>query len=159
MSGEHSALSPIARCLRPPPPDAGVVVGGIYRYGDGVRADFLAPHEYQGHPGIVHGGVSAMLLDEVMGYAVVANQATHAITQRLRITYISPVPTGENHYLQAQLESFEGDFGVVLGNIFNQEGELLVTATGLFRLENDIAANFALRDSQTGIQPTPESRD
>ena len=34
---------------------------------DEVTADYVAPEEYQGYPGILHGGVTATILDEAVG--------------------------------------------------------------------------------------------
>ena len=145
MSVHFQALNPIAHCLLEAPAGRDVVSEGIYRDGDGVRVRFLVPDEYAGHPGIVHGGVTAMLLDEVMGYAVVARKSSHAITQRLRITYIAPIPTNVVHVLEARLDSCEGINGVVTAQVCSPAGEVLVAASGVFRFERDVITNFVPR--------------
>ena len=40
------------------------------RDGRGVRTEFIPGKQYQGWPGIVHGGIIGCLLDEAVGYAV-----------------------------------------------------------------------------------------
>lgn len=143
MYDHRGHLNPIARCLRPAPVGSNAVTDCIYHHEDGVSADLYVPQEYQGHPGVAHGGICAMLLDEIMAYAVVVQGATYVVTQRLRITYAAPVLTGEIHLLTARVESFGDQIGVVSGNIFNRTGDILVAATGTFRFKGNIAQPFS----------------
>jgi uncharacterized protein (TIGR00369 family) len=56
-----------------------------------IRGHFRIPHDYQGGAGFVHGGIVATLLDEVM--AKVSRFAQdHAVTAKLDVTYVRPVP-------------------------------------------------------------------
>jgi hypothetical protein len=57
---------------------------------------------YEGPPTYAHGGISAMLLDQIMGYAAAA--AGHpGVTGRLEVRYRSTVPLGHELRLQARL--------------------------------------------------------
>jgi hypothetical protein len=57
---------------------------------------------YEGPPTYAHGGISAMLLDQIMGYAAAA--AGHpGVTGRLEVRYRSTVPLGVELRLQARL--------------------------------------------------------
>lgn len=60
-----------------------------------VRAEFTVPNEYQGYPGVVHGGIIAAILDEVAGRAVLIGGSDEDLmaTLRLTIRYRRPTPT------------------------------------------------------------------
>ena len=82
---------------------------------------FSARHEHQSYPGITHGGISAALLDEVIGRAIMAfyDETTFGITIDLRLRYHKPVP------LNVELKSI-GRITKDKGRIFEGSGELLL---------------------------------
>ncbi len=61
-----------------------------------VWVKFVVPDEYQGYPGVVHGGIVAAILDEVSGRAVLINGSDEDLMATLKITirYRRPTPTG-----------------------------------------------------------------
>jgi acyl-coenzyme A thioesterase PaaI-like protein len=60
-----------------------------------VRTDFAVPDDYQGYPGVVHGGIVAAILDETAGRAVMLGGKDDNLfaTLRLTIRYRHPTPT------------------------------------------------------------------
>ncbi|MDJ0767155.1 MAG: PaaI family thioesterase [Ilumatobacter sp.] len=71
---------------------------------------------YEGPFTFAHGGVSAMLLDQIMGYAAAA--ADHpGVTGRLEVRYRSTVPLGEPLRLEARLIDVLGVRAAVRGSI------------------------------------------
>ena len=59
-----------------------------------VQATFTVPDAYQSYPGIVHGGVTAAMLDETAGRALMADgEGRFFMTLKLEIKYRCPVPT------------------------------------------------------------------
>jgi uncharacterized protein (TIGR00369 family) len=60
-----------------------------------VRADFTVPDDYQGYPGVVHGGIVSAILDEVAGRAVMADEGDDRLMATLRLTvrFRRPTPT------------------------------------------------------------------
>lgn len=60
-----------------------------------VWVKFVVPDEYQGYPGVVHGGIVAAILDEVSGRAVLINGSDEDLMATLKITirYRRPTPT------------------------------------------------------------------
>jgi acyl-coenzyme A thioesterase PaaI-like protein len=85
---------------------------------------------YEGPPGYAHGGVSAMLLDELFGLAVAA--AGHAsVTRSLRVDYRGPVPLQVPIDVHcAFVESGEG--GLLTRGTISVDGQVLVRGEGLF---------------------------
>ena len=76
----------------------GMHLDDIRREGDEVRATLHPRPEYQGYPGVLHGGLSATALDEVMGYSAIllagiwAATATMELRYRAQVPYDAPLP-------------------------------------------------------------------
>lgn len=68
----------------------------VQHAGDGRTsyAEVVLGAAYEGPPGMVHGGVSALLLDQVMGETASANNSRIAMTGTLTLRYRHPLPLG-----------------------------------------------------------------
>jgi acyl-coenzyme A thioesterase PaaI-like protein len=86
----------------------------------------------EGPPGLVHGGVSALLLDQLLGEAAAVGGGP-GMTGRLSVQYRRPTPLGRL-VLEGWLESADGRKSVVRGQIRTVDGEVTVEAEGLFVL-------------------------
>lgn len=81
-----------------------------------IRGKFRLGAEYQGGTGFVHGGIIAMLLDEVM--AKVSRFAKdHAVTAEMTVEYRKPVPVDE----EIVVEGWEVERDA---RVRNREGEI-----------------------------------
>jgi len=61
-----------------------------------VRAEFAVPEQFNGYPGIVHGGIVATILDETSGRALLARGhdiKNLFVTLKMEIRYRQPTPT------------------------------------------------------------------
>ena len=60
-----------------------------------VRAEFILHENYQGYPGVAHGGIVATILDEVAGRAVLLDGGPEnlMVTLTLKVRYRRPTPT------------------------------------------------------------------
>ena len=60
-----------------------------------VEATVTIPEQFNGYPGIAHGGIVAAILDETSGRAVMldGNFKNLFVTLRLNVTYRRPTPT------------------------------------------------------------------
>ena len=60
-----------------------------------VTVEYIVPEQFQGYPGVVHGGVVAAILDEVTGRTQMGGDPPRFMfTARLDIRYRKNVPTG-----------------------------------------------------------------
>jgi acyl-coenzyme A thioesterase PaaI-like protein len=86
--------------------------------------------QYQGPPGNVHGGISALLLDDSLG---VANFSAGApgMTAQLSLRYRRPTPLFEPLTITARQVSVDGRKIRTVGSI-SARGEVCVEAEGLF---------------------------
>ena len=65
----------------------------FYRSPDGVLAPFTPEQRHEGYTGVVHGGIVTTVLDEVMAWALYA-QEIWAVTGDLKVRFRRPVAVG-----------------------------------------------------------------
>ncbi|MFL1595098.1 PaaI family thioesterase [Rhodococcus ruber] len=86
---------------------------------------------YQGPPGCVHGGVSALILDHVLGVAN-AWGGKSGMTAKLETNYHRPTPLFEPLVVTGRLVSVDGRKIRTVGSITTADGQLCVSVEGLF---------------------------
>jgi uncharacterized protein (TIGR00369 family) len=89
------------------------------------------PDRFDGHPGYLHGGIIATLLDEAMSKAVRACGLT-AMTGRIEIDYLRPVPSGAQLRMEGRIVRSEGRKHWTEARILNARGTALAQAKGIF---------------------------
>jgi uncharacterized protein (TIGR00369 family) len=109
----------------------------------GLRLDFLLAENhsvvclteitdnFEGHPGYLHGGIIATLIDEAMSKAVRARGFT-AMTRHMEVDYLRPVPSGKPLRLEGRVTHNEGRKHWAEAKILNAEGTILAHGKGLF---------------------------
>lgn len=85
---------------------------------------------FNGPPGSVHGGVTALVFDEVLGCTALANGAG-GYTGTLRIRYLKPIPIGAPVRLEGRMGEVEGRKASALGRMWVGD-ELCAEAEGVF---------------------------
>ena len=107
--------------------------------GGETRATYLAPAHLGGAPGVVHGGIQATLLDELLGVAVqeyhVAGGAPDAdhVTVDFSLSYRAPVPTGATIRMSARVVRVDGRDTWAEGEIIDAEDAVLTRAEARWR--------------------------
>ena len=102
----------------------------IQRDADGrVYTDFHLGAAYEGPPGHVHGGVSALVLDHVLG-EVAANDENPRFTGTITLRYLRPTRLGELH-AEAKITRIDGFKAYAAGYLVDGEG-ITVEAEGIF---------------------------
>jgi acyl-coenzyme A thioesterase PaaI-like protein len=88
---------------------------------------------YEGPPGCVHGGVSAMVLDHLMGETASAGHTRLTVTGTLTLRYVQPLPLGPVR-MAARITEEAGRKVVVTASIEvdTPDASPAVEATGLF---------------------------
>jgi len=89
-----------------------------------VQADLTVPDEYQGYPGVVHGGIVAAVLAEVSGRAVMMGGSDENLMATLRLTvhYRRPPPTETPLTAVGWVEHMSGIGARVAGEIRLPDG-------------------------------------
>ncbi len=145
VSGVGSALAP--------PLDVRVVDGG-------VEAETSFGLAYEGPPGYLHGGMSGLVMDQVLGAATI-RAGLWGMTARLELDYRGPVPLHTPVVLRAGVTGAEGRKSVVTGSIAlaAEPDRPLVEARGVFVVprQDKLADYFATVTDASG-RPTRPSR-
>jgi len=70
----------------------GLHLADIRRIGDEVRATLHPRPEFQSYPGVLHGGLTATALDELMAYASIMLTGIWGATATMEVRYRARVP-------------------------------------------------------------------
>jgi uncharacterized protein (TIGR00369 family) len=109
----------------------------------GLRLEFLlAPDgtvvcpatisdSFEGHPGYLHGGIIATLLDETMSKSVRARGLT-AMTRHMEVDFRRPVPSRAPIRMEGRVVRSEGRKHWVEAHILDSDGKALAHSKGLF---------------------------
>ncbi|MCA9995784.1 MAG: PaaI family thioesterase [Anaerolineales bacterium] len=90
-----------------------------------VYADYTVPDAFQGYPGVVHGGVVAAMLDEVVArVAMIADHHHFMMSVKLEVKYRHPVPTEVPLHIVGRIERLRGRLGKAVGEIYLPDGQL-----------------------------------
>ena len=100
--------------------------------------EYTAQEQFQGYHGILHGGITASLLDEIMIKAVYALDVV-AVTAEMTVRYKKPVKTGDRLTLTGKVLAKRGRFFSTSGEARRADGELVATATGKYLV---VSADF-----------------
>jgi uncharacterized protein (TIGR00369 family) len=92
---------------------------------------FKLPRRYWGPPKHAHGGIIATILDEAMG-KVNKLRNVIALTSRIEIQYLKPVPLGKALVTEGWEQSVRGRRHVNVGEIRDGAGEVLARGRGVF---------------------------
>ena len=93
-------------------------------------SEFTLNSAYEGPPGLVHGGVCALVLDHVLGEAASAGLTKPLFTGTLTVRFVRGTPLGRL-CADAAVERTEGVKSFVSGHLSDGEG-ITVEAEGIF---------------------------
>ncbi len=97
-----------------------------------VNAEITIPEQYQGYPGVVHGGIVAAMLDEITARAHMNGDPPRFMyTARLELRYRKNVPVGQPLRLVGRAGPARQRTAVATGSIYGPQGELLAEAEAL----------------------------
>ena len=108
---------------------------GLYMsfYDDGkdmVESHYRVSKSFEGYPGIVHGGVQAAILDEIIGrVSLIEDFHAFMMSVRLDVKYRHPVPVGELLHVVAKREHLRGRYAQAVGMIYLADGKLATEAS------------------------------
>jgi acyl-coenzyme A thioesterase PaaI-like protein len=98
-----------------------------------VVAEYTLPENYQGYPGVAHGGIVAAMLDEVAGRSLMGDISAprFMFTARLNVTYRKNVPVGQPLRLVGKTGEIRGRSAMAKSTIYDQAGNILAEADAL----------------------------
>ena len=100
--------------------------------GDRSHIEFTVKTEHAGHPGLMHGGITCVLFDEVM-YHSIARKGIVAVIARMEVDFRRPALVGDLLICEAEMVKQEGRKIFVEATIVNGRTQVLIAeAKGLF---------------------------
>jgi uncharacterized protein (TIGR00369 family) len=100
---------------------------------DALCARFIGQEHHQGYPGRMHGGIIAALLDETIGRAVLARDASATIAPReLRVRYRQPAPLGVELVATGRPAAADGDGRAGVAELRLADGAVAVEASARY---------------------------
>lgn len=106
----------------------------FFETGENELVALFTPDEsHQSFPHRVHGGISASILDELIGRCIqIGNHSDWAVTVELNIKYHKPVPYGKQLKAIARIDRNTRLLAEGSGEILTPEGEIAVSAKGKY---------------------------
>jgi acyl-coenzyme A thioesterase PaaI-like protein len=103
-------------------------------HGHEVRARVTLDRSYESYPGMIHGGIIALILDEVTGRAALWRARTFVITLGIRLRYAAIMQPEVGYVARAEVEAAGPDDQLRVGGVLEEAatGRLIATATGTF---------------------------
>ena len=99
-----------------------------------VTVQTVVPDRFQGYPGIVHGGIVASLVDEVLVRVHMGSDPSNPrfmYTAKLTVHYRKPVPTEKTIEIIGRARKSKRSAATSVASILGPDGELLVEAEAL----------------------------
>lgn len=111
-------------------------------------AVFKPVSEHQSYPDVTHGGISAAILDEVIGRAIMmtTDSDTFGVTVELMVRYKKPVPLDSELKVVGRITRDRGRLFEGTGELYLPNGEIAVEAEGKYmkrRLEQITDQGFS----------------
>lgn len=103
------------------------------REGDSVVAEFVPSPEHGGYGRVVHGGVTATLVDEAFGWTIYGLLGKLGMTTDMKIAFHAPLLCGEKLLVRGSVEQKDERQAVLRAEVLDHEGELAAEATGTMR--------------------------
>ncbi len=94
--------------------------------------------EYRGFHGILHGGIVAAALDEVMGWTAILLEGTMAVTAKLELRYRNPAPAEGTYRLEGEILERRGR-RLVIGARCTRDAVEIAEAEGVFLATERVA--------------------
>ncbi|KPI45925.1 uncharacterized protein AB675_531 [Cyphellophora attinorum] len=98
----------------------------------------LARPGLDGHPHVIHGGMSCAILDEMMGLCImlhhqhISGPRDSLFTANLNVSYKAPVPTPSDVLVKAWLVARQGRKWYSIGQITDRDGNVLAEGKGIW---------------------------
>jgi uncharacterized protein (TIGR00369 family) len=95
-----------------------------------VYSEYIVSENYQSYPGIVHGGIVAAMLDEVVGRVAMCDREVtddhhhFMMSVKLEVKYRHPVPTNTPLKIIGRVVKLRGRLGQAVGEVVLPDGTI-----------------------------------
>jgi acyl-coenzyme A thioesterase PaaI-like protein len=128
----------------------GLQIGGFESTGGIVSARFTPRADYCGFEDVLHGGIIATALDEMLGWTAILLENVMVVTAKLELRYTEPAPVAATYRLTGALEERRGKRLLLRGECRTVPGKLVASASGLFLVVSESLRFSPLQPEPTG---------
>lgn len=118
----------------------------------GCLARGKVPDHYCGFDGIVHGGITTTLLDEVSAWTMAVQLGRPGLTVELAARYHAPVPTECELLLEGTLLDHDEKTAFIRSTVSSLEGTLLAEAESTWRLSTPSRCSKMMGVSESALE-------
>ena len=121
-----------------------------------VEANWMVSEQFQGFPGIAHGGILASVLDEAATRTVLGANGSRRIvvTASLEVRYRKPVPLNTLLKVIGELTEDKGEIIHATSRIENEQGQVLANARALLmEAPTELAGKLELDSENWKVYP------
>ncbi len=97
----------------------------FYLSENGCYTKCSIPDYFCGIDGVVHGGMIALLLDEISQWTMIARMGKMGLTREITVRYLKPVPTNIEIVVEAKIETQDEKNIVLHSTVRSKDNELL----------------------------------
>ena len=118
----------------------GLHIDGFAEQGGDITARFTARPDLQGVIGLLHGGIAATALDEILVWAGIIQEKVLTVTAKLDLRYRRPVGNLDGPVeLRARVDERRGRRLSMSGELDAGDGKVAVSASGLYLVSHTVA--------------------
>lgn len=105
------------------------------RSGDRLRTQLTIPPQFRGWSSLVHGGVIATILDEIMSWTAIVVAQRFILTKNMKVSYHRPIYVGTLVTAVGSIsERSQERRATVVAELFDHDRKLCASAQGEFAL-------------------------
>ena len=108
----------------------------FYLSENGCYTKCSIPDYLCGIDGIVHGGIIALLLDEIAQWTMIARIGELGLTREISVRYLKPVPTNTEIVVEAKIETQDEKDTVLHSTVRSTDNELLAEGESRWMMAN-----------------------
>lgn len=117
------------RCFGCSPDNEHGVHMEFYEDGDEIVSFWKPQPQFQGWINTLHGGIQAVLLDEICGWVVIRKLQTAGFTSKMETRYLKPLHTTDSCLtIRAHLREQRRNLAIIEASLYNSQGELCTKA-------------------------------
>ncbi len=106
----------------------------FYKNHTQVISFYNAPEHHSGLPKVMHGGLTGVLMDELMFWAIFVFYEKIAFTTKIEVNYKKYIPTNEKITITGRVKENKKRIFKANADIKNEQGEILADSNGTYFL-------------------------
>ncbi len=117
----------------------GLRLDGFARDGGDVVAGFRPRPEYAGFHGLLHGGIVATALDEIMAWAGIMTAGVFSLTGTMELRFRRPAEVDVEYELRGRVDERRGRRLLLSGEMI-AAGKVVAQGSGLYLVREELTA-------------------